>query len=251
MTDISHGPITCDRCWKGITATVQERGPFKLVRDPGHWGAINPSLLVLGISKGNTQSRAFAAGEFDTVAFKGIRDRLLQVLQTVGLLPCETPDQFEQRFRSDEKCLAFASVVRCSLTGQNRKPTGPTHTAESPFVIPAFRPGSEGYTFVSACVDKHIGHLPEATRTVILLGNATSYIKAVRDLFGRTLGGARVINGVSYQARSALFVHVAHPSRGNGHFGSFIRGEGGSGAKMRLAAEALRSWPPAAEAWTT
>lgn len=229
--------MSCGRCWKGIATDSQDTGRFRLVRDPGHSGSSKPSVLVLGISKGNTQSNAFASCPFDEVAFKGIRDRLLQVLQTVGLLPGETVSQFELRFRASERDFAFASVVRCSLTGMDRKRG--IHTADSPNVIPAFKLGSAAYAFAFACVDQHIGHLPLATRTVILLGNANLYIKRLREIVGRTLGGVTPINSVAYRAGGTLFVHVTHPSGANGHFGAFIRGEKTQGDKMRLAAAAL------------
>jgi|HubBroStandDraft_4_1064222.scaffolds.fasta_scaffold47395_2 hypothetical protein len=234
---VPHGPMTCDRCWKDVTATYQETGPFRLVRDPGHWGSASPSVLVLGVSKGNTQSNAFSRGLFDDVAFKKIRHRLLEVLQTIGLLSGETPARFECRFLASEREYAFASVVRCSLTGMDRKRQ--THTADSPNVVPAFKPGSEGYAFASACVDQHIGRLPSETRTIILLGNTDSYIKNLQNLIGCTLGFVTRINDVAYRAGGALFVHASHPSKGNGHFGAFNRGEGTPGVKMRLAREAL------------
>lgn len=236
---VAHGPMTCDRCWKGIAASCQEAGPFKLVRDPGHWGSANPSTLVLGISKGNTQTNAFSSCRFEKVAFKGIRHRLLEVLQTVGLLPGETLERFESRFRSEEQEFGFASVVRCSLTGMDRKKG--VHTADSRNVVPAFKPTSRGYSFTSTCVGQHIGRLPPDTRTVILLGNTDSYIKHLRNLIGRTLSGVRPVNAVSYRSDFVTFVHVSHPSKGNGYFGAFNRGEGKSGAKMRSARAALLS----------
>ena len=222
-----------------MTTSCQEAGPFKLIRDPGHWGSANPSVLVLGISKGNTQSNAFATCRFEKVAFKDIRHRLLEVLQTVGLLPGETLEQFEDRFRSEEREYGFASVVRCSLTGMDRKKG--IHTADSRNVVPAFKPTSRGYSFTSTCVEQHIGRLPPDTRTVILLGNTDSYIKHLRNLIERTLNGVTPVNAVSYRSDFVTFVHVSHPSKGNGHFGAFNRGEGKPGVKMRCARAALGS----------
>jgi hypothetical protein len=115
------------------------------------------------------------------------------------------------------------------------------HTADSPNVVPAFKPGSPGYAFASACVEQHIGRLPSMTRTVILLGNTDSYIKHLRKLVGRSLGCVAQINDIAYRAGGVLFVHVSHPSKGNGHFGEFNRGEGTAGAKMRLACAAFLS----------
>jgi hypothetical protein len=120
VTCVGHGPMACRRCWTS-DAKVQHAGNFKLIHDPGHWGAADPETIVLGISKGNTQTTAYASGPFGEVAFKGIRHRILEIFQAVGLLAGETPAQFEKRFKSTEKDFAFASVVRCSLTGIDRK----------------------------------------------------------------------------------------------------------------------------------
>lgn len=231
--------MTCGRCWKGITEKVQEIGHFRLVRDPGHWGSSNPSTLVLGISKGNTQSNAFGRERFDTVAFKGIRHRMLEVLQSVGLLEGETVRHFESRFTADENEYAFASVVRCSLTGMDRKKG--THTADSPNVIPAFKSGSLGNRVASNCVDQHIVQLPQSTKRVVLLGNSDAYVKALRSLIGQSRGDLQAINEIAYRAGNVLFVHVTHPSKGNGFFGAYVRGEGVSGRKRDLAREAILS----------
>lgn len=236
-TLVHHGRMSCDRCWKNVPKDEKEAGPFQLVRDPGHWGSSNPATMILGISKGNTQSKGFASGHFDSVAFAGIRQRLLQVLQTVGLLEGESISRFEHRFRGDEQEYAFASVVRCSLTGMDRKKG--VHTADSPNVVPALRAGSAGYDFAFACVDQHLRSLPPATQRVILLSNTDAYINHLRALIGLSRGGLRRINDVAYHASGVLFVHVSHPSRGNGHFGKFNRGEGTPGAKMRLARDVL------------
>lgn len=99
-----HGPMMCRRCWASDGDT-QQIGKFKLVHDPGHWGASEPATLVLGISKGNTQSRAYAVGPFEQVAFKGIRHRILEIFQSVGLLPNEVASQFETRFTSVNQIL--------------------------------------------------------------------------------------------------------------------------------------------------
>jgi len=233
---VCHGPMACKRCWTSAGHT-QEKGNFRLVHDPGHWGACEPTTLVLGISKGHTQSRAYADGSFDQVAFKGIRDRILEIFHSVGLLPAETLSQFEKRFTRQESDFAFASVVRCSLTGMDRKKG--FHTADSPNVLPAFRQYSEGYPFVANCVDQHLSALSSRTKLVLLLGNTDGYISALKTVIAAKRGNVTTINEVGYWATGAKFVHLAHPSRGNGHFGAFLRGEGKPGHKRDLARAAL------------
>lgn len=209
------------------------------MRDPGHWGASDPHTLVLGISKGNTQSRAFGSEPFDGVAFKGIRHRILEAFHAVGLLLGETTATFERRFSAAERDYAFASVVRCSITGMD--PNKGVHTADSPNVLPAFQRGNVGSKFVENCVDQHLVSLPARTKLVLLLGNTDAYITALADVITRRRGAVAPINAVAYISDGVRFVHVAHPSKGNGHFGAFIRGEGKAGMKRNLAREALAS----------
>jgi hypothetical protein len=216
---------------------LQERGPFRLVRDPGHWGATDPQTLVLGISKGNTQSKAFGAEPFETVAFKGIRHRILEAFQAVGLLANETASEFERRFSPSERDFAFASVVRCSITGMDRRKG--IHTADSRNVLPAFQRGSAGSRFVENCVDQHLVALSPGTRLVLLLGNTDTYIAALADVIGRRRGPVTNINPVAYSSGGVRFVHIAHPSKGNGHFCAFIRGAGKAGKKRDWARRAL------------
>lgn len=234
----SHGLSSCRRCWTEASGDIQERGSFRLVRDAGHWGSSNPHTLVLGISKGNTQSQALRNGPFESVAFKGIRHRILEAFQSVGLLADERPSDFEKRFHGSEKDFAFASVVRCSLTGMDRKKR--CHTADSPNVIPAFKSGSDGSQFVENCVDEHLVKLPPRTRLVLLLGNTDSYVSALADVLARKRGATTRINPVAYDSADVRFVHLTHPSKGNGHFGAFLRGEGKAGQKRDWASDALR-----------
>jgi hypothetical protein len=232
-----HGPINCRRCWATTQGDIQQKGGFQLVHDPGHWGAREPKTLVLGISKGNTQSRAYVTERFERVAFKGIRHRILEILQAVGLLAGEAPSKFERRFESTEPDFAFASVVRCSLTGMDRKKG--TYTADSPNVLPAFRAGSEGYSFVANCVEQHLVSFSPRTALVLLLGNTDAYIKALKEIVANKRGQVTGINDVAYWSAGVKFLHLAHPSKGNGHYGAFVRGEGTPGHKRDLARAAL------------
>lgn len=232
-----HGPQHCKCCWPQAEQSFQEQGPFRLVRDPGHWGAAEPHTLVLGISKGNTQAKAYGTEPFDGVGFKNIRIRMLESFQAVGLLLDEKSAGFERRFTAIERDYAFASVVRCSLTGLDRKKG--VHTADSPNVLPAFRGGSSGLSFVENCVKQHLVDLPDRTRLVLLLGNADDYVSALREVISRNRSPARMINPVAYWSGETRFIHLAHPSKGNGHFGAFIRGEGKQGVKRDWARRAL------------
>jgi len=233
--------MNCRRCWRSDDE-VQLSGNFKLVHDPGHWGSSDPRTLVLGISKGNTQSSAFHSESFDEVAFRGIRSRILEIFQSVGLLKNETITTFNKRFTKDEKDFSFASVVRCSMTGMDRKKR--FYTADSPNVLPAFRANSDGYKFVENCVDQHLTNLSPTLTTILLLGNTDAYISALKGVVAAKRGAVVPINEVGYWSDGVRFVHLAHPSKGNGHFGAYVRGEGASGVKRDLAKLALMSAQP-------
>ena len=257
LSCVSHGRMVCRRCWtdaelrqgvKLVTYPISRRwkapvvGDFKLVHDPGHWGATDPRTLVLGISKGNTQSNAYQNEPFDAVAFKGFRDRLLDVLQSVGLLTDETDTQFESRFTATEREFAFASVVRCSLTVKKKG----FYTASSRSLLPAFRPQSGRQRqddFVSNCVEQHLNlaNLPPRTNLVLLLSNQKGYIDALKNVVATKRGPVTDINKVAYWSVGVKFVHLIHPSPVNrNHFDDFIRGEETQqGAKRDLAKAAL------------
>lgn len=232
-----HGKLNCSVCWGKSSNTVQEIGKFRFVRDPGHWGSAEPQTLILGISKGETQSKAINYDAFDEVGFKKMRPRMLEVLNAVGLLPGEEIHQFNRRFTKDERNYAFASVVRCSITGFDRKTD--KHNASSPNVTPAFKAGSDGYSMVKNCITTFLKSPSLRTKLVVLLGNEDSYMKSFRGIIEEVRGPIVPINSVAFDSQGIRFVHITHPSPGNGNFGKFICGEGKSGMKRDSARQAL------------
>ena len=237
-----HGPICCRRCWPAdqsgrVYTTPDEK--FRVVNDPGAWGASNPRILVLGISKGFTQAREYERGDFNAVPFKDCRERLELVLQSVGLL--HECDSVDARMSATEETLAWGSVVRCSLSGWNSKKG--EYRAGTPEVLPAFR-HQDARHFLSGCMRTFLSALPDTTKTVVLLGNDDRYIQIMRrELTSLFSGDCVAQSAVSHRADGRIWIHVAHPSRGNGHFGQFVNGpaENGQGLKRQLAMEAVRS----------
>jgi hypothetical protein len=155
----------------------------------------------------------------------------------VGLAEEFTMQQFEQEFTEGAKTFGFASLVRCSLTGWNAKTE--QYSAESRFVTEALKTNSAGYGFVRECVTQHLKPLPPVTKKVVLLGNTPSYVKSAQRAIGAARGEVHWLNEVAYSSGEVVFAHVTHPSRLNGHFGAFVRGEGSTGLKRDQAKEAL------------
>jgi hypothetical protein len=249
--NMKHGPITCRVCWDNATddQTFCDGKRSKIVNDPGYWGASDPQILILGMSKGNTQSDAmahsYASGKYDEVPFKGFRDRLLRVLNAIGLM--SGVNNLGSRMTAEETCYGWASIMRCSLTG---KKSDGSYGASSAQVIAAMK-RSETNKWLTSCVRTHIGNLTRRTRLVVLLSNDNKYMevinKAVRQVYGSEYSPDPTIGPVVFHAGARTFVHVGHPSPLNGTLGEFLNGsaDSGQGEKREMArrgiAEALGS----------
>lgn len=233
----SHGPIACRRCFE-TDKPVAERGAWRIVNDPGAWGSANPTVLVLGFSKGFTQADATRSGRFEDVPFKRMRTRLTEVLRAIGVLgPAEIVDN---RMVASERDLAFGSLVRCSLSRRNDRTgryecTGPI--MPKAFVEPAVAP------VLRRCAQQHIATLPTSVRLVIMLGTSDDYIARCRELIRSTVKFQfRDVNDVAYGTGPVTWVHVSHPSGLNGHHPAWMAGgPDKQGRKRGLAQAAVRA----------
>lgn len=244
-----HGLVECRRCWQSLgaqTEYVSRDSRFKLVNDPAAWGSREPRVLVLGMTKGNTQSNAMSAcvsqGDFDKVAFAKFRDRLTAVLHIVGL--AKGTSSVDSLIVSKETYFGWGSVIRCSLTGWDAKYS--QYSGESGKVLPAFN-HLEMRSVVRNCFSQFLSVLPERTKLVVLLGNSDSYLKKMRrivgDFYPADFCAEPEYEGVSYSAGGKRWVHVGHPSRGNGYFKNFMEDDEDSkqGRKRRIARAAALS----------
>ena len=181
-----HGPVECRRCWQVLgtrTEYVSKDSRFKLVNDPAAWGSREPRVLVLGMTKGNTQSNAMSTciseGDFDKVAYAKFRDRLTAVLHAVGL--AEGTNSVDLLIAAKETYFGWGSVIRCSLTGWDAKYN--KYSGESGKVLPAFD-HLEMKSVVRNCFSQFLSILPERTKLVVLLGNSDGYLKKMRRIAG-------------------------------------------------------------------
>ncbi|MCW3783590.1 hypothetical protein [Defluviimonas salinarum] len=241
-----HGPIDCRLCWQdcgSATARTLEEGRYRLVNDPGAWGARDPKILVLGMTKGNTQSGAMAAamadGSYDGVPFASFRPRLLEVLKTVGLMAGVF--DIDRFFREDEADYGWGSLLRCSFTARD---ANGTYLGKSGPVITGMS-RKEGFAVLTACARRHLEGLSSRTRLVVLLGNDDRYMALVARAMATVFPDYAAhpeLGPVVFRAGGRFFVHVAHPSKGNGCYGAFLTGPGntGQGAKRAKARAGIR-----------
>jgi hypothetical protein len=230
-----HGPIQCRKCFTD-DAEVTTVGQWKAVNDPGAWGAAQPTILVLGFSKGFTQADAYKTGTFEEVPFKKMRPRLTAALRRVGLL--HDTEIVETKFASAEQEFGFGSLVRCSLSRWNKKNRRWECTGQ---VMPlAFKEPVKA--MVHQCASTFLSELPPSVRLVVMLGTGDPYITGCKALIRSMYRGqVTEINSVAYETPSVLWVHLTHPSRGNGYFSAWLSGAttDPSGKKLHDALSAL------------
>lgn len=243
--------MACDRCWQECAARemfVGRDNKYRIVNDPGYWGAEDPKYLVLGITKGETQSSAMKIahmdGSFDGVAFKKFRPRLLSVLQSVGFMPGEK--SIDGYLRASEKNWGFASVLRCSLTAKTMdKKTGkPKYSGESGRVIAGL--GKTFHPWLLNCFTEHLKPLSQRTSIVFLLSNDDRYPPVLRSALTKIWSDLQVCSesdGLAYTAGGRLFVHLAHPSPLNTKLSEFLEGDRNTiqGRKHAIAYAAIRA----------
>jgi hypothetical protein len=88
MNLLPHGKIYCHDCFKGSRSQIKPHPKWLLRNDPGAWGSQQPAILILGFSKGATQTDIYQHGSFDDIAFGGVQTRcnLTNILHSVNLL---------------------------------------------------------------------------------------------------------------------------------------------------------------------
>jgi len=225
-----HGKINCQECFEKNELICQPHFKWRLRNDPGAWGSSEPETLVLGFSKGSTQADIYSTGKFEDVAFGGqARNRLDRILKSVNLLPnnSHVSDLIES---PSKKLMAFGSLVRCSLSRQDDS-SGNWLTSGN-LILKSF---NEVPDILSRCSKKYVANLPEKTKTIVLLGVTEAYIKQCHQLLKTLYPDLQWVNQVAYRSEDRLFVHLTHPSPGNGTYQAWIDGA----PKQQLAIEAL------------
>jgi len=201
----SHGPISCRRCF-GSDTIRQKFGDFTMFNNPGYWGAENPLVLVLGFSKGKNQARAFERGEFDSVGFAGLRDRLGEILRAIGLdFPGRNVDEI---MTAGEPDFGFASLIRCSVW-LNGRTSGAVN-------VETFRDGAMADN-AARCMEAFLKHLTPRLQLGVLLGNTPLYIKEVKKAFrGLHPMTFKDTGLVSFEAGGKPWLFAQHPSQSTG-----------------------------------
>ena len=229
----THGLVACRDCFAG-TQQVMALGEWRLNNNPGYYGSSSPEILILGFSKGANQNKAEIDQHFDKVAFSGIRHRLQEVLETLGVMP--TDRDIDSLMTAGESKFGIASLVRCSIC---KMKDGICKTSGD--IIASSFTDSTMMKVIETCSTKYLRPLPGTVKLVILLGTSESYIKKTTELLKRLYPDFASVNHVSFTAGAALWVYAAHPSPANGHFDAWVSkgAEDRSGNKRMLAQQSV------------
>ncbi|MEH2565225.1 hypothetical protein [Bradyrhizobium sp. AZCC 2289] len=231
---LQHGRLACRRCFSsdGNTQTI---GKWQMVNDPAAWGSANPTILILGFSKGFTQANAFRTGRFEDIPFKDMRTRLTEEMRMLGVIG--KSEIIDQRMVATETEIGFGSLVRCSLSRVNKKGVLACTGEVMPKALT-----EEISANLKTCAKTFVGDLPSSVRLVLMLGTTDSYIDGCREVV-RSLHGPRFseINDVSYRTGHVVWVHISHPSGLNGNHPAWMAGDASttSGLKQHLAIKAI------------
>ena len=203
-----HGEINCKECFAETQCTL-ENG-WELNNNPSYWGASNPKILILGYSKGKTQMNNIL--EFDSIAFKGMRSRLKQILVSLNLI--NDSIDIDTLFKVEEKKFGFASLIRCGIS-KNNKTSGS-------LIVQSFKNDCT-QNIISNCIQKFLNNnIPDSVEKIILLGSSKEYMKLSMLQFEKIFSDFKKTSENSFFAKNINWTYVAHPSPANGHFNKWI-----------------------------
>jgi hypothetical protein len=227
-----YGIIRCRARFSNSHSDVVVPHPdWRMVNDPGAWGGSNPDFLVLGFSKGATQAGIYRTERFEDIAFAGMRPRLTQALQAMGVL--SEQETSDQKIANPGSNIAFGSLIRCSVSRRDKKASAKSGTnvyaCTGSLISKSF---SEITDIIRICASTYLKSLPDSVRIVFFLGNTDSYVKScqrlIHELFPNDFSQ---INSMAVKANGRLWVYLAHPSGLNGHFNAWLKSASGSGVK--------------------
>ncbi|MER9560646.1 hypothetical protein [Mesorhizobium sp. M0571] len=216
-----HGRIQCALCHHpqsyGFDRTRTEENGWRITNNPLAWGGTEPEVVVLGFSKGPTQSGALTALPHDAIAYKGGRSAVAKILHHIGLLEHPEAHLVDSLIGDRNGRIHFGSLIRCTVERwdeQERIWKGTGGGMLDRFVATSF--GSE---IAQNCGSTFLAHLPSRTHLVVMLGlgSKLNYVRSCRALFEHIRPGPwKQLNDIAYTDNQIVVVHTEHfASQGN------------------------------------
>lgn len=213
----NHGRVDCIKCFHSkpvFDQTYREQGDWRIKHNPLSWGGTNPTVIVLGFSKGPTQSGALASARHDEIAYKGKRTAVGKILRRIGLLRRGGDENYAKQVDaliSDHKgSFHFGSLIRCTVERFDKK-VGWTGTGGG--MLDKFVGNEFGKEIAGNCASSFLGDMPNSVKLVIMFGfgSGKNYVSSSKELIEKARNtDLKWLNEVSYCDDKIVFVHVEH-----------------------------------------
>lgn len=216
-----HGRVDCTVCFKSkpviFDQTKETDGNWRITANPLAWGNQNAEIVILGFSKGQTQSGALANTSHDEIAYKKGRVSVGKILAHVGLIP-KGDNQFLRN--TVDKIIAdktgrfhFGSLIRCAVEQRDKKSPN-DWISSGAGMLDKFVATKFGQDIAQRCSANFLGNLPLQTKLVVMFGMGAkqNYIEESYNLFqkARPTKIWKRINEVAYYDGEIMVVHVEH-----------------------------------------
>lgn len=210
-----HGRIECAICHEGapyaFDRTRTTRDGWRITNNPLAWGGSDPEVIVLGFSKGPTQSGDLENTPHDEIAYKSGRSNVAKILHHIGLLP-EPKRELVDRLISDPGGnIHFGSLVRCTVERLDHE--SGAWKGSGGGMLDGFVANDFGSKVVTLCARRFLSVLPERTRLIVMfgMGSKGNYVSACRKVFASVRPGSwSVFNPVTYFDDRIVVVHAEH-----------------------------------------
>lgn len=236
-----HGYIGCRKCFTGEVKQFQfsnfDGSRWQLEQPNATWGSTRPEVMVLGFSRGATQSKPGIP--FDEIAFKGMRGSLTLILQALGLLGSES---IAEHIRAESNKFGFGSLIRCSVAQWDTKKSSFAKSGGA--ILKKFAQGDQTHAIAANCSSQYLGTLPERTKLIVMLSNDEAYVKFCFELMSHTRGETTWVNPVSYDSAGVRFVHTIHAKAQGSYIPDWLAGIKSQAQKRLWADEAVAPFLP-------
>jgi hypothetical protein len=234
----SHGWIGCSRCMPEsehqLFLGASNPPEWKIEKPNASWGATRPLVVVLGFSRGTNQKTTLP---FDEIAFAGMRPQLTAILKRLGLL--EESDFVGNHINAGETKFHFGSLFRCSVAMWDKQKK--SYSKSGGGILEKFVKAKENQVIAKNCVNQHLGHIPDSTKLVVMLGNSDKYVEHCQALISREHVGIRRVNEVAYGNDKTTWVHTIHAKAQGSYLPQWLEGRDTAiGRKLRPAIDAVQ-----------
>lgn len=215
----THGRVDCSICFGDTTPIFDhshiEGDSWRIKSNPLSWGSTLPEVVVLGFSKGPTQSGALAQTHHDEIAYRGSRTNVGKILRHVGLLTVEDTatlsSAVDSLIHNPSGRFHFASLIRCTV--ERLDPKTETWRGSGGGMLDRFIATGFGRSVASNCTRRFLSRLPDTVKLIVMFGMGTklNYVRASYDLIRSARTGTwRWMNEIAYTDGEIVVVHVEH-----------------------------------------